>query len=146
TCCSGVGAAYVFGHGHANGDACSSSSDCATGQCADGVCCDAPCDGECNACSVAAGAPTDGHCAILGAGSPGSPACAPLACNGFVSSCTSCGSDGDCTPDRYCAPDGTCTARKAQASACDRVADCMQPGCRECSGVGVCSDGFCCDT
>ena len=38
---------------------------CLSGIVADGVCCDAPCDGACEACSVATGAPADGTCTPL---------------------------------------------------------------------------------
>ncbi|MBX3270520.1 MAG: hypothetical protein KF729_09680 [Sandaracinaceae bacterium] len=48
-----------------NGRMCSAASECASGFCADGVCCNAACTGACDACSVAAGAATDGMCAPI---------------------------------------------------------------------------------
>jgi hypothetical protein len=50
------GTAYAFYRAGAPGDACAGAGDCANGFCSDGVCCDQACDGECDACSVAAGA------------------------------------------------------------------------------------------
>lgn len=41
---------------------CSAEDECASGQCVDGVCCDTACTGDCDACSIAAGAATDGTC------------------------------------------------------------------------------------
>jgi hypothetical protein len=55
----------------AGGEACTAAAECASGFCVDGVCCDGACGGgagsDCEACSVAAGAPVDGRCALLGA-------------------------------------------------------------------------------
>ena len=46
------------------GSSCTLASDCVSGVCGDGVCCDTACNaGPCDACSVAAGAATDGICA-----------------------------------------------------------------------------------
>lgn len=50
-----------------NGVSCTQAAACLSGFCVDGVCCDAACAGECDACSVALGASTDGTCALLGA-------------------------------------------------------------------------------
>jgi hypothetical protein len=54
------------------GVACTSAVDCASGHCTDGVCCDSACDAgqpdRCGACSVAAGAATNGTCAPVAAG------------------------------------------------------------------------------
>jgi hypothetical protein len=50
-------------------DACADSADCPTGFCVDGVCCDTECGGgeplDCQACSITAGAPGNGVCALL---------------------------------------------------------------------------------
>jgi alpha-tubulin suppressor-like RCC1 family protein len=55
--------------GSGPGTKCSGTGQCASGFCVDGVCCDQACGGsdpgDCQACSVAAGAPTDGTCAPL---------------------------------------------------------------------------------
>jgi uncharacterized protein (DUF2345 family) len=64
------GGAYVFVNassgGAPNGSPCALPTDCASDFCADGVCCNTACNaGACEACSVAAGAPSDGTCAPL---------------------------------------------------------------------------------
>src|SRR5262249_36282130 len=52
--------------GSSFGAPCSTGSDCASGQCVDAVCCNGPCGasnaGDCQACSIAAGAAADGIC------------------------------------------------------------------------------------
>ncbi|WP_437668890.1 Kelch repeat-containing protein [Sorangium sp. So ce131] len=46
-----------------NGAPCSAATQCASGICVDGVCCASACsDGECRACSIAAGGTQDGVC------------------------------------------------------------------------------------
>lgn len=46
---------------------CGGAAECSSGLCRDGVCCDSACDGKCQACSVAAGAPANGSCTMLSA-------------------------------------------------------------------------------
>lgn len=46
----------------ANGATCTMAAECLSGFCSDGVCCNTACAGACDACSVAAGAPTNGTC------------------------------------------------------------------------------------
>lgn len=83
------------------GLACSDPAQCETGVCVDGVCCDAACDGECVACSVAAGAAVDGLCAAIADDTP----CAAGVCNAGV-----CERPGDETTG---ASDGTTSASDA---------------------------------
>jgi hypothetical protein len=45
--------------------ACTHPGQCSSGFCADGVCCDTACNGPCDACSIAAGATSAGHCRPL---------------------------------------------------------------------------------
>jgi MYXO-CTERM domain-containing protein len=63
------GSAYVFTLKDANGDPCASAGECASGFCVDGVCCNSACGGgatnDCQACSLAAGAATNGTCAAV---------------------------------------------------------------------------------
>jgi hypothetical protein len=144
------GSAYVFRFPGTLGDPCGAASDCATGFCSDGHCCDSACDGYCNACSVSTGAPKDGQCTLLPAGSKGSPSCAPFQCTGAspdcsADSCMPCEGDDGCTPDFYCAASGACQPRKALGRACELEAgaDCKVAGCRVCASGG-CNDGTCC--
>ena len=65
-----TGAAYSFGEvcAKANGTACTGDGECDSGHCVDGVCCNLPCGGgvpDCQACSITAGAPSNGACAML---------------------------------------------------------------------------------
>ncbi|WP_437661606.1 FG-GAP repeat protein [Sorangium sp. So ce1182] len=63
---SNAGAADAFWLERELGDPCGLAAQCGSGFCVDGVCCDRACDGgACDACSVAAGASSDGVCANL---------------------------------------------------------------------------------
>jgi len=142
----GMGSAYVFRIlSGGNGQACTSSVDCLSGFCSDGRCCNSACNGPCDACAVGAGAAADGQCALVAAGSPGAPACAPLACTGTSAACSPCTGDASCPADRYCDAAGACQPQKDDGRACEPTAgdDCLVDGCRVCSG-GTCSDGVCC--
>ncbi len=48
------------------GAVCGAAVECSSGFCTDGVCCDTACNGACEACSAAQGAPGDGVCTLLG--------------------------------------------------------------------------------
>ncbi|WP_437711712.1 FG-GAP-like repeat-containing protein [Sorangium sp. So ce448] len=68
------GRAHIFESqfAFADGDACAQSAECASGYCVDGVCCNSACGGnvagDCQACSVAAGASESGVCSVFSAG------------------------------------------------------------------------------
>jgi hypothetical protein len=89
--------------------------ECASDYCVDGVCCDTACaggTGDCQACSVAAGAAVDGTCGALTgtACDDGNPCtntdiCTAGACGGAA---YTCGDGLACTTDT-CNGDGTCT-------------------------------------
>ena len=65
-----------------DGTTCTTGSECKSGFCVDGVCCDTACGGgntsDCQACSVSAGAKTDGICGAAKAGG---------VCRGMAGSC-----------------------------------------------------------
>ncbi len=92
---SDAGAAYVFKLALDLGDPCTDPSDCASGFCVDGVCCDDACGGDvttdCRACSVAAGASTDGVCEDLTTGT--------TCDDGFFCTATDTDSDTDTDTD-----------------------------------------------
>ena len=128
--------AYVFVPGtKANGTACARDAECASTFCVDGFCCDTSCGGNdtsnCLACSVAAGASSNGTCGR----------------NTQNASCSGCVGDDGCPAGFYCGADGQCAARKAQGAACNlgAGADCRVDGCRACES-GLCVDGYCCNT
>jgi alpha-tubulin suppressor-like RCC1 family protein len=143
-----VGSAYVYAFHGVLGDPCGSAAGCDSGFCSDGRCCDTACEGSCNACAVAAGATEDGHCALLPAGSLGSPSCAPITCSGTSQDCavTPCTGDAGCPTNEFCDSLAVCRPRKAQGRACEPTAgsDCKADGCRVCA-TGSCVDGFCCN-
>lgn len=65
------GAAYAFIDRKGNGEPCLNSTECVSGFCVDGVCCNSACGSgtvDCQACSIAAGAQTDGQCAPVRGG------------------------------------------------------------------------------
>lgn len=69
TSATNAGSVHVFRVrvASAGGEPCADASDCISDFCADGVCCDTDCGGpgDCQACSVAAGAAVDGTCAVI---------------------------------------------------------------------------------
>ncbi len=164
---AGQGAAYVLGSGNANGNACSTGMDCASGVCADAVCCDKPCGG-CAACLRASTGQPDGTCASVSDGLDphgacvaagatctagtlsnqvcnGSAACrknttscAPFTCTADGKGCaTSCASDGECAGTQYCDSTHVCATKAMRAALCTGDHQCVS---------GFCVDGVCCDS
>ena len=86
----GQGAAYAYKVQRPAGVSCMSAGQCVSGHCVEGLCCDTACGGgkagDCQACSVANGATTDGTCGPIKAGAPcraSSGGCdAPETCDG----------------------------------------------------------------
>jgi hypothetical protein len=115
------GAAYVFVPATgSNGDACTTGATCTSGFCADGVCCDTACGGgdpgDCQVCSVAAGAAVDGTCA---------PRTAGTVCRAAAGTCdvaeTCTGSSPACPADALVTQGTTC---RPTAGACDVAEAC----------------------
>lgn len=107
-----------------DGTACSRSADCRTGHCIDGVCCATACGlgsaGDCQACSVAAGAPADGTCAAVPAGrvcrTAAGPCDAAESCDGLGLACPS---------DAFL---GAGVACRASSGPCEAAAACTGSG------------------
>jgi hypothetical protein len=121
----------------AQGTVCSADDECASGFCVDGVCCDTACGGgvgDCQACSVAAGAPADGTC---------TPLTGPVCDDGNACTQTDTCQAGTCagTNPVVCNDPGPC-----QAAMCDpssgACATSMLPDGSACPG-GVCQGGVC---
>ncbi|HXI55433.1 MAG TPA: PxKF domain-containing protein [Polyangia bacterium] len=105
---------------------CSSASDCTSSFCVDGVCCDSACGGgdpnDCQACSLAAGAASNGTCGPRASGAlcrASAGACdvaesctgASLACppDGFATAGASCGAPGICETAGTCGGGPLCS-------------------------------------
>ncbi|MDC3984826.1 MopE-related protein [Polyangium jinanense] len=100
-----------------DGQVCGNASECLSGNCVDGVCCNGTCTGECQACSVAAGAATNGVCGNITSGQPDNyPA-------------------NTCAAPKACDGGGVC--KSANGIVCATGSDCV---------TGNCVDGVCCDT
>jgi MYXO-CTERM domain-containing protein len=126
------GSVYVFtlGLGKGLGDPCEGAAECASGSCADGVCCDTPCGNsatnDCQACSIAAGAASNGFC-------------------GSTTTANTC-DDGDaCTLTDQCDESGTCAG--ATPRDCDDQNECTIDSCDASSGCAhaPAADGTACD-
>ena len=120
-----AGAAYIFDALASTGDPCTSAAECASAFCVDGVCCDSFCGGgdagDCEACSVAAGATTDGICDLRAASStcrPSAGACDEVEfCDGMSPVCPVDAKAAANTPCRASA--GLCDAGEV----CDGLSD-----------------------
>ena len=148
-----VGSAYVFRLGPGNGEPCASGAACASGFCVDGVCCDTACGGgagdDCQACSVAAGASSNGACGpttgnacsdesactvvdacasgvCAGAGSPclGGTACSVSGASFTCAPCPAGTSSTDGTGATACAPCAAGTFAGAGATSCATWSPC----------------------
>ncbi|WP_282421188.1 MYXO-CTERM sorting domain-containing protein [Polyangium sp. 15x6] len=134
-----TGSAHVFILSASQRGACMTSAECESGFCVDGVCCDTACGGgimgDCQACSVAAGAAMDGTCAPLSAGT---------VCRASVGVCDvaeACdGAANDCPADAKAAAGTEC---RASAGACD-VAETCDGQTLDCPADGFAIDGTPC--
>lgn len=169
----GVGLVGAVGTLHLgrNGLACVINSDCYNNQCVDGYCCTSTCGGgavDCQACSVALGASTNGTCAPANAGlvcKGSSGPCDPAeTCTGSSTTCpadvlaangTVCNDDGlVCNGGSTC-QNASCTP--GLAPDCDDSNDCTIDVCGEpdgcaqtnkpngtaCGSGGLCATGVC---
>lgn len=91
-----MASAELYGAAAPLGVACVDDGECLGSQCIDEVCCDTQCGGgdtgDCRACSLAFGAPSDGECALVTSGhvcrEGTGDACDPSeACNGSSTVC-----------------------------------------------------------
>lgn len=124
----------VFDPGAVLGALCADAGACESGFCVDGVCCDAACDGVCDACSVAAGAPKDGMCApATGPSCDDGDPCS----HGDVCQAGACaGAPVVCEPVSACHKAGACDPATGECSSP------LKPDGAECP-AGVCTSGVC---
>lgn len=109
------------------GEACSPSDTCDTGQCVDGYCCDSDCKNSCQACNV------PGLLGVCSNVALGSTPVGSRSCN--IQDQSTCGRDGKCNSDGTCRnwPSGT----QCLAGTCDATSgNFSNPS--TCNGAGVC--------
>ena len=111
------GAVYILRVLVENGEPCTGTFPCQSGNCVDGLCCDTPCGSDdpydCQACSVSAGAAVDGVCTVFpddqacddGDLCTDGDKCSGGACSGIAYSCND---DNPCTDD-ICEGGGSCS-------------------------------------
>jgi hypothetical protein len=115
--------------GKANGMACATAAECASGSCEQGVCCGGACGGSCVSCALPG---REGTCSVLPAGT----GCTPAQCVG-----------GAAAPARAC--DGTGVCGGAGTTACAPYAcggtDCLTTctGDTDCQAPATCRGGSC---
>jgi len=144
------GSVYVVALKLDLGAACPAVLACASGFCVDGVCCNSACTGDCEACSIAAGAPTDGACA---------PLTGPICNDGDACTQTDTCQTGvcvgsspvSCPPPDVCHLPGACSSITGQCTYDPRPAGtvCAPAACSDavlevpdqCDGQGTCLDG-----
>jgi MYXO-CTERM domain-containing protein len=139
--------------GAPNGTACAFGATCSTGFCVGGVCCNTLCNGPCDTCLAAKGAPADGVCFT------------PSLCTAGKNLGDKCAVEGECVSqhcvDGVCcnnACNGVCVACNGTTGICENAADSSDPhgSCKgdascggTCNGSGACrypSSGTHCDT
>ncbi|MFO0615883.1 MAG: MYXO-CTERM sorting domain-containing protein [Polyangiaceae bacterium] len=117
---------------------CNAGEDCASGFCADGVCCNQACtggNGDCQACSVAAGAAVNGVCgpraaaSVCRAASGGTTCDVAEVCDGVTTTCPADAVQPAMTPCRLAA--GPCDA----VEKCDGTTKICPNDAKEPSGV-----------
>ena len=152
------------------GQACTATSDCASGVCSsvDHVCCDSDCAGTCQSCVGAKTGKTDGACNPLPAGSNadndcsvGTTPCGTTgSCDGngkcaLTPAATSCPGTSACSGNQLtvtpaaCDGKGACVPGSSTTSACPGGVNCMSNGTAclptSCTADGNCTAGSYCD-
>jgi len=159
--CNGSGACNQSQMLQANGTACASAAQCASGFCVDGLCCNTACNATCQACSATKkGSGTDGTCGNIKYDTDPDNECAAGGCSGN-GTCqyyngVACSATADCLSnycvDGFCCGNictGTCYACSAAKKGngydgvCGPIANAQDPDneCNpgECNGSGACN-------
>lgn len=149
----GSASVFVVGAPKVNGESCGGAGECQSGFCVDGVCCNAACGadaaGDCQACSMAAGAPTNGTCAVANAG---------MVCRSALGACDIAemcdGMSSVCPMDAKVNAGQVCRSAKGlcdEFEFCDGMASDCPPDAKTAAGVfcrspkGLCDEPEACD-
>ena len=131
----------------ANGNACVTGTDCASGFCTDGVCCDTACNGTCQACSAAKkGNGANGVCGAIVMGNDPDNECPPgTGICGLPGGCNGAGACAYPSAATQCAPASCASGTLATpATFCDGLGSCPAPSSVDCAlGGQVCAAGAC---
>ncbi|MCG3172124.1 MAG: hypothetical protein GMKNLPBB_00269 [Myxococcota bacterium] len=115
----------------AQGVACSLGNECQSNSCADGFCCDSPCNGFCEACSMAKSGAPNGQCAAVPSGQDPDSECVDQGA-------ASCANDG------YCDGAGSCrmyaNGTICQQNSCTGAENETLVNTDQCNGSGTCVD------
>jgi hypothetical protein len=117
--------------GRAQGDACTSSTQCASGPCVDGFCCSGACTSKCNACANAFTGKPNGTCAPVQAAKAHGNDCEAQAAG-------TCGTTGTCDGAGACtkwAVNTVCVAQSCPAGSATQTAA------STCNASGACVGG-----
>jgi hypothetical protein len=134
-----------------NGQACTTATQCLSGQCVEGFCCNSACTGGCSSCAKAKNGVADGTCSPIPNGQDPKVA--------GTCSANGCASDGKCDGANGCrkTPSGTscgtamCSVSNTgvvsytSASACDGSGNCPAGSKGDCGGFS-CASGSTCKT
>jgi MYXO-CTERM domain-containing protein len=117
-----------------SGGTCTTGDQCSSGFCVAGTCCNSSCTGACQTCS-------SGTCQAQTLGQPGTPSCAPYACDGNDGVCpTSCASDENCASTYYCSG-GACVSQVTNGMTCTANDQCQSNNCAAGSCAGSTTNG-----
>lgn len=115
----------------ANGESCTTPSECASGFCVDAVCCASACDGMCERCDESG----DGTCAPIAADADPDAECGAVSCEThYVATADVCSYREDVT-DSAC--DGAGACQDANALCPDQPAGAEQINCATCASLAT---------
>jgi len=128
----------------ANGESCSSGSECSSTFCINGYCCNTVCSGNCDRCNVAGSLGTCTNVNSDCAGTGASCYCSSgncQACSNTVSSCNCSGYACQACPDTYgLCGEPTCSSYTCGNTPYANTTDCGT--CVKCDGSGSCSNCY----
>lgn len=125
-----------------NGEACSTTGQCQSGNCVDGVCCVTACAGDCYACNVPE---MEGRCVPAAEGTDPRGTCPreePATCR-YDGACDGRGGCRMHSPTTECGPGACVGATESAARFCDGAGTCRPPASNRSCSPNVCSGSSC---